>query len=304
MSEEEVKESRPPELAETAVEDSERNQIALRLAAIPNIADPERIQSSSMSDRSPVHIEGPEITSLSKPNDFPLYSTESERVNSPLDLQSPKRSNSPAPVEVSSPRSRFETTDILPLNGENPETGNSSKTIPETGNSPKFIQDNSPNGHMSVPSDLIGNIPVSESVRDEQHHPESILDRQDNLTSLSDSSDPPESVFDITENLESVLDGLDYPEIVPEEPDYPQPISKEPDSLEHISDGQNFPNAIPDVQSRSESIKSHETVKGRDQQPQVRREAKLHRFRWRSLKTRARVSEKRTELRQARSEMS
>jgi hypothetical protein len=104
------------------------------------------------------------------------------------------------------------------------------------------------------------------------------------------------------------LDRQDYPEIIPEKlghlqlmlegQDYQEHIAKEPDSSEHISDGRNYP------QSRSESIKSHETLMGRDQQPHVRREARLHRFRWRSLKTRALVSEKRTELHLARSKMS
>jgi hypothetical protein len=290
---------------ESTFEDSERNQTASRVdTSLLNTADPERIQSSSMSGRSSPHTKDSQTTLLSNPNDLLLYSTESERIHAPLDLQGPERSNSLTPVELSSPRIRFETTDILPLNGEDSETGKCLKPIPN----------NSPNGRVSKPSDLKGNAQTSESVPGERYHTESILDRQDHYTFLSDSSDHPESIFDTTERLESVLDRLDCTEIILEGPDHPQPISKgqdqtdpvskELDPSEHNSARGNYPKAIPDKQSRSESIKSHEILKGRDQLPQAHREARLHRLRWRSLKTRALVSEKRTELSQLRSEMS
>jgi hypothetical protein len=300
----------------SALENSERNQTASELdASLLNIADPERIQPSSMSDPSLLHIKDGETTLLSKPNDIPLCPREPEGLNSPLDLQGLEQNNFPASVEVSSPKTCFETTDILPLNSEDPETGNS----------PKFIPDNSPNDHVAVLSNPIGNAQVSESVRDEQYRPESIMDRQDHHTPSSGSSNYSEPVLDTTEHLEPVFDTsehpgpvfdtTDHPGIILEEPDYLQPISegqdhteplsksKEPDSSEYIYDGENYPEPIPDTQSRSESIKSHETFKGRDQQPHVRREARLHRFRWRSLMTRASVSERRTELHQVRSEM-
>jgi len=280
----------------SAFKDSELNQTASRVDA-----DSERTQSSLMPGLSPPHIRDPVRTLLSKPNVSLLHSMEPERIPSLLDLQGSERSNFPA---LCSPKSHLETTDKSPPNGENPETGNSPKSIPN----------NSPNGRMSALSDLMGNAQASESVLDEYYHPESIWDRQDHHTSLSKSSDHPAPPFAITERIEPILDRLDYPEIIPEESDpaqpisegqnRPEPISKQPNSSKRVSDGQNYPKINPDAQSDSESTKSHETLKSRDQQPHARREARLHRLRWRSLKTRALVSEKRTELNHSRSEMS
>jgi hypothetical protein len=272
----------------SALKHSERNQMASRVdESLLNIEDPAISQSSSMSDRSPPHIKDPETTMISKQDGLPLCSTELEKNHSPLELQSPERSNDLAPEELASSKSRSETADIIRLNCENLEA------------------DSSPNGRMTVLSDLVGDTHAFESVADE---------RQDHQTPLRDIPHHPPPNFDTTEYLEPILDRLHYPEFISHEPDHPQhisdgqdhpnPISKKPESLEHIFDMQNYPKAISDTQSRSESIKSLETPRGRDQQPLVRREARLHRLRWRSLKTRALVSEKRTELQHARSKMS
>lgn len=299
---------------ESASKDSEWHQMASRIdTSLINIEDPERIRSSSMLGRSTPYVKDPERTMLSKPDGLPLYSTESERIQPPLDLQGPERSNLLPLMELSSSESRFGTADISPLNGENPETYNSPKSIPK----------NSPNGRITVLPDLLGDVEVSESsldlqdhqtpLSDNSGHPGPIFDIQ-GQTPLSDNPDHPGPIFGIKEHLEPVLDRLNHPEFIPDEPDHPQPISDGQDHPHHISqrpehpendsDVENYPEAIPDTQSRAESIKSHETVKGMDQQPHIRREARLHRLRWRSLTTRALVSEKRSELQQSRSEMS
>jgi hypothetical protein len=92
--------------------------------------------------------------------------------------------------------------------------------------------------------------------------------------------------------------------LVLEEKRHISSTTKGPDSPGKFSGFPNYPTAISDTQSRSESIKSHGFNKSRDQQPPYHREARLHRLRWRSLKTRALISEKRTGLRRLRNKMS
>ena len=155
-------------------------------------------------------------------------------------------------------------------------------------------------------------------------HPVFVPEEKKHPQPLSGGDDHPESVFHRAEYQSPNLVAVNQPEFIPDEKSYlepksderyhpppildenihPEPISKQPAPSEHISDVQNYLKVNSDMQSRSESIVSHESSNGRDQQPHVDLEARLHRFRWRSLKTRALVSERRTELCESRNEIS
>jgi hypothetical protein len=361
--------------------DSEWYQIYSTVGApLPDFANPERVQSPSMSILSRIDSNDERRTVLSS----------REGNHSPMDLQGPKGGDFLARADASSPRTLLETTSVSTPNDKNPEAGGSPKTFPNgstksiPNTSPNPITSNAPNGHMTGTSDLTGNGPVPESIPDGLDRPESVLDRyhqtplteipghtesldnQDRQTAPADISDHLESNFGAIEHQDSalimldhsvsVLEGKNHPqakskenhaepifntpkyqdpnlvtleqqEFIPDEQSNPKPISgdrnraplipdgeihpepisnisKQPDASEHISDVENYPETISDTQSRSKSFISHESSNGRDQQPHASLEAKLHRFRWRSLKTRALVSERRIELRELRIEMS
>jgi hypothetical protein len=366
---------------ESSSKDSESHQIYSTVGApLPDFANPERVQSPSMSIPSRIDSNDQRRTVLSS----------SEGNHSPTDLQGPKGGNFLARADASSPRTFLETTSVSTPHGKNPEAGGSPKTFPNgftesiPNTSPNPITGNSPNGHMTGTSDLTGNGPIPESIPDRLDRPEFVLDthhqtplteiprhpesldNQDRQTAPADISDHPESNFGTIEHQDSALITLDHPVSVPEGKNHPQAksrenhpglifyttqyqdpnlvtleqqefipdeqsnpmpisgdrnhaplipdeeihpepisnISKQPGASEHTSDAENYPETISDTQSRSKSFISHESSNGRDQQPHANLEAKLHRFRWRSLKTRALVSERRTELRELRIEMS
>jgi hypothetical protein len=356
---------------ESSSKDSEWHQIYSTVdARLPDFANPERVQSPSMSVLSRIDSNDEQRTVLSS----------REGNHSPTDLQGLKGGNFLAHADASSPGTLLETAGVSTTKGKNPEAGSSPKTFPNgstksiPNTSPNPITGNFPNGHMTGTSDLTGSGPVPESIPDELDRPESILDKhhqallpeilgrsqsldnQDRQTAPANISDHLESNFGAIEHQDSALITPDHPEgknhppakskenhpepifytpenqdpslvtleqqefipdeqsnpkpisgyrnhepLIPDEEFHPEPISKQPDASEHISDVENYPETM---QSRSESFISHETSNDRDQLPHANLEAKLHRFRWRSLKTRALVSERRTELHELRIEMS
>jgi hypothetical protein len=136
----------------------------------------------------------------------------------------------------------------------------------------------------------------------------------DHLEPVSDKQDLPEPKLEVHDHKTRNSGRSDHPESILELPDYQAPISVRPDLSESISEGEGHPqpaSAGPDQeefiserQSRPESLRSHKSLMFKDQQRRLRREAKLHNLLSRNLQTRARAYEKRSQLRQSRSEIS
>jgi hypothetical protein len=123
---------------------------------------------------------------------------------------------------------------------------------------------------------------------------EPILEGRDDPRQNRASQDP-EKYGDEGQGLSTSVEiRLDPPEKIPQGVNQPEPESA----------GQDEENFISDKQSRSESIRSEKRLMVKDQQRRLRREAKLHNLLSRSLQTRARAYEKRSQLRQSRVEIS
>jgi hypothetical protein len=265
----------------------------------------------------------------------PLNGKYPQMGNSPkiFPSKSPKSipNTSPNSITNNSPNSRMTVTSGLTGNGPIPES------IPEEFYRQESILDRQ--DHQAPRTDISEHLEYSLDNQDQQtapadtsDQPQSILEatehrdsalmapdhlvfvpeRENHPQPLSGGDDHPESIFHRAEYY--IPDEKSYPEPISDarnhlppildEKIHLEPISEQPAPSEHISDVQNYPKVDSDTQSRSESIVSHKSSNGRDQQPHVNLEARLHRFRWRSLKTRALASERRTELCESRNEIS
>ena len=294
--------------------------------------DLSRYSRDSEMAHSPMDLQGPKGSNFVAHVEASSLETRLETASvSPLNRKHPETGSSPKSIPDTSPNS---ITDISP-------NGHMTVTSDLTGNSPipKSIPDEF-HHQVSILDRQNYQAPLMES----SEHLESRLDNQGQQTAPADISDHPvfapegknkcqpisggddhaESISLRAEFRDLNLVAVNQPEFIPDEKDYsepisnernhpppildekihPEPISKPPAPSEHISDVHNYLEVIPDTQSRSESIVSHESSNGRVQQPHVNLEARLHRFRWRSLKTRALVCERRTELYESRNEIS
>ena len=133
--------------------------------------------------------------------------------------------------------------------------------------------------------------------------------------SISDQHDYPEPKLEVHGHPTRNSGQQDHPESILKWPDHQAPILVRPDLSESISEGKDHPEPvsagyyyqeefISDRQSRAESLRNHKSLMVKGQERRLRRQAKLNNLLSRSLQTRTRAYEKRSQLRQSRFEMS
>jgi hypothetical protein len=172
---------------------------------------------------------------------------------------------------------------------------------------------------------LVSDVPCHSVFTPERPKPESVIsgaqDKSeptshgpDQLDSVSDQKEYPEPKWEEHDQAACNSGQQGHPESILERPDHQVPVLVRPELSKSILEGDSHSQPISAAhrqeefiskrQSGPESLKSHKSIMVKDQQRRLRQEAKLHNLLSRNLQTKARAYEKRSQLRQSRSEIS
>jgi hypothetical protein len=152
-------------------------------------------------------------------------------------------------------------------------------------------------------STSLGTRDFSELISHKLDRPELGADQQDHAVPFLDQQDDSRRYLDQQEHKDSGLDNQDH--LAPIEMDQAETFTEVGNHTEFCSAGQNQDKFILDKQSHPQSFGSQKSHVANDQQRRrLRRGARLYNLLSRSLQTRARAYESRSQLRQLRSEIS